>query len=55
MDMGLVFGRETANRLPREPPPYGLLGYVDSNFARDPEDRKSVMGYYFFLNGAVVS
>ncbi len=55
MDMGLIFGQEIANRLPREPPPYGLVGYVDSNFAGDPKDQKSVMGYCFFLNRAVVS
>lgn len=55
MHMGLVFGRESNNRLPRNPPPYGLTGYADSNFAEDPEDRKSVMGHCFFLNGAVVS
>ena len=36
-------------------PPYGLIGYADSNFAGDPEDQKSVMGNSFFLNGAVVS
>lgn len=53
MEMGLTFGRGAAN--PRRPPPYGLIGYGDSNFAGDPEDRKSVMGYCFFLNGAVVS
>lgn len=55
MEMGLIFGRESANRLPRDPPPYRLIGYADSNFARDPEDRKSVMGYCFFFNGAIVS
>lgn len=55
MEMGLVFGRELGNRLPRDPPPYGLIGFADSNFARDPGDRKSVIGYCFFLNGAVVS
>ncbi len=54
MNMGLVFGRETANRLPKKPPLYGLLGYANSNFAGDSEDRKSVMGYCFFLNEAVV-
>ncbi len=50
INLGLVYGRST-----RHPPPYGLIGYADSNFARDPEDRKSVIGYCFFLNGAVVS
>lgn len=55
MEMGLIFGWELANQLPRDPLPYRLIGYADRNFAGDPEDRKSVMGYYFFLNGAVVS
>ena len=53
--MGLIFGRESAEQLPRDPLPYGLVGYADSNFAGDPKDRKSVMGDCFFLNGAVVS
>lgn len=55
MEMGLVFGQELSNRLPRDPPPYGLIGFADSNFAGDLGDRKSVMGYCFFLNEAVVS
>ena len=55
IEMGLIFGQESAERLPRDPSPYGLVGYVESNFAGCPEDRKSVMGYCFFLNGAVVS
>lgn len=55
MQMGLIFGRESDSRLPRDPPLYGLIGYADSNFAGDPEDRKSVMGNCFFLNGAAVS
>lgn len=55
MEMRLVFGRELSNRLPRDPPPYGLIGFADSNFAGDPGDYKSVIGHYFFLNGAVVS
>ena len=55
IEMGLTFGQESGERPPRDPLPYGLVGYADSNFAGDPEDRKSVMGYCFFLNGAVVS
>ena len=35
--------------------PYGLVGYVDSNYAGNPEDCKSVMEHCFFINGAVVS
>ncbi len=54
--MGLVFGRANGiGQLSQDPPPFGLKGYADSNFAGDPEDRKSVMGYCFFLNGVVVS
>lgn len=48
MQMGLMFGRAS-----RELLPYSLTGYADSNFAGDPADQKSVMGYCFFL--AVVS
>lgn len=55
MQMGLVFRQESRQGLaPRDPPPYGLIGYANSNFVGDPEDRKLVMGYYFFLNRAVV-
>ena len=51
----LVYGQRPDGSSPILPAPYGLIGYGDSNFAGDPEDRKSVMGYCFFLNGAVVS
>lgn len=37
------------------PPPFGLIGYADSNYAGDPEDRKSLMGNCFFIHGAIVS
>lgn len=54
--MGLIFKRVSANRrLLQDPPLFGLVGYADSNFAGDPKDRKSVIGYYFFLNGVIVS
>ena len=51
MKLGLVYGQTTV----RDSLPYCLIGYTNSNFAGDPEDCKSVMGYYFFLNEAVVS
>lgn len=51
----LVYGQRPDGSSSTLPAPYGLVGYGDSNFAGDPEDRKSVMGYCFFLNGAVVS
>ena len=34
---------------------YGLIGYVDSICAGNPEDHKSVMTYYSYVNRAVVS
>ncbi len=52
MQMGLVFGREVKGHLLRDLPPYDFIGYANSNFAGNPGDRKSVMGYCFFLNGA---
>lgn len=55
MDLGLIFGQRLSNCLPKDSPPYGLVGFVDSNFTGNPEDQKSVMEYCFFLNGAVVS
>ncbi len=55
MQLGLVYRRTSDGRSPTLPPPYGLIGYTDSNFAGDPEDQKSVMKNCFFLNGAVVS
>ncbi len=55
MKMGLIFGQESNNRLPRDLSPYGVIGFVESNFAEDPKDRKSVMNYCFFLNGVLVS
>lgn len=54
--MGLVFEEESQQDLAlRDPPPYGLTGYADSNFTRDSEDRKLIMGYCFFLNGVLIS
>lgn len=56
--MRLIFGRKLNGRLYpslTSPPLYGLIGHMNSNFAGDLEDQKSVMGYYFFLNGTVVS
>lgn len=53
--LGLVYGRQPNDQPPRDPLPYGLIGYANRNFARNPKDRKSVMGYCFFLNEAVVS
>ena len=34
--------------------PYDFIRYGNNNFARDPEDRKSVIRYCFFLNNGIV-
>lgn len=52
IDLGLIYDRKLDSKIP---PPFRLSRYIDSNFAEDPEDQKSVIGYYFFFNGAVVS
>ena len=31
-----------------------LIGWVDSDFAADPDSRKSMTGYLFSLNGGAV-
>ena len=55
MQLGLVYSQQPDGSSASDPSPYGLVGYGDSNFAGDPEDKKSVMGLCFFLNEAVVS
>lgn len=55
IEIDLTFGPKSAEQPSRNLLLYGLVGYTDSNFTGDPKDRKSVMGYYFFLNGAMVS
>lgn len=50
MNLELVYSQKTV----RDFLLYGLIGYANSNIARDPEDRKLVMGYCFFFNGVVV-
>lgn len=54
IQMELVFGREIKGHLPRNLPLYGFIGYANNNFVGDSRDCKSVMGYYFFLNGVIV-
>jgi hypothetical protein len=47
IDLGIVYG----------PDIYGLkpYGYTDSNYAGDHIDRKSIIGYIFFLGGGAVA
>ncbi len=55
MHLGLVYGSQPQSETPAAPSLFGLIGYRDSSYAGDPKNRKSVMGYCYFLNGAVVS
>lgn len=59
MHLGLVYGSypkdEGDTRAPNAPSRFVLVGYGDSSYAGDPEDRNSVMGYCYFINGAIVS
>lgn len=50
INLSLIYGQITEKDSPR----YNLIGYADNNFAGDPEDRKLLMGYCFFLNSIVV-
>lgn len=50
MNLRLIYGQITVRNLLL----YGLSGYADNNFAGDLEDCKSVMGYCFFFNRAIV-
>lgn len=52
--LSLCYGRET-RVVGHDAYKYGLVGCADSNYAGDPEDRKSVMGYCFFFNGALAT
>lgn len=52
MQLGIIYGTSSSTDSSQ---PYGFVGYADSNYAGDPEDRKSVIGYCFFINGAVAS
>ena len=36
-------------------PPLELLGFSDASYASDPDDRKSMSGYLFFLSNALIS
>lgn len=53
IQIGLIYRQE--NSSPRDLPFFGLKSYADSNFANNPKNHKSVMHYFFFLKGAVVS
>ena len=55
MHLGLVYGSQPQSETLAALLPFGLIGYRDSSYAGDLEDRKSVMDYCYFPNGAFVS
>ena len=52
-DLKLIFRRSHGS--PGSPGSQRLLGYADSDFAGDIDDRRSVSGYVFTLNGNTIS
>lgn len=59
MYLGLIYGAKVKDKGETKasiaPSPFGLIEYGDSSYAGDHEDRKSVMGYYYFINKAIIS
>ena len=47
---GLVYGRQKTSKFVDNV----LYGFADSDWASDPDDRRSTSGYIFMLNGAAV-
>lgn len=52
MQMELIYRQ--GNSLSKNPSPFGLKGFADSIFASDLNYHNLVIGYYVFLNGAIV-
>lgn len=52
--MSLTFGQKSTEQSIRDLLPYGLIGYISSNFIKDSKGWKLVMSHYFFLNRALV-
>lgn len=50
MQLGIVYEVSDVNSIL-----YRLIGYANSNYAGDPEDKKSIIGHCFFINGVVIS
>ena len=57
--LGLIYGghlkNEEKTKASITPFLFGLIKYGNSSYAGDSEDRKSVIGYCCFINGAVIS
>lgn len=58
MYLGLVYNRHVIGQRNNEGfhslQPFGLIGYANRNLVSGPENRKPVMGYCFFMAGALL-
>lgn len=55
--LGIIWGRNPAGHRDQEDK-YGsfeVVGYADSSYAEDVNDRKFITGYCFFLGGAIIT
>lgn len=58
MHLGLIYGALfplEKKKAPVAPPPFRLVGYVNSNYVGNLEDKKSLIRHCFFIHGAIVS
>lgn len=55
MHLRFVYKSQPQSKTLTAPSSFELIGYGDSSYAGDLKDKKSVMGYCYFLNGTVVS
>lgn len=53
--LGLVYKLYLQINIPAAPSSFGLIRYGDSSYARDLKNKKCVMSYYYYFNGAAVS
>ena len=53
MSLRLIYRRDSAH-LMESYKPYDIVKYIDSIYEGNPKDRKSIISYCFFMNGAVV-
>ena len=55
--LGIVWGKDPAGHRNQEDKygSFGVVGYADSSYAGDIDNRKSITGYCFFLGGAITT
>lgn len=54
MQLYLVYSKKPHRILPRNPPLYSLLSYVNNNFVDDSEYQKLVIEYCYFINEIII-